>query len=99
MLQLSILEYRQRKQIAFSDGSDGPTKEEPNQNETLALKAQRDSVADENSDSDPATTTRTKDPPILGLSADDSHSKSESTADDSNTNSSFEGDEEAPTSL
>ena len=93
-LQLSILEYRQRKQIAFSDGSDGPTKEEPNQNET---KAQRDSTAEENSDSDPATSTRIKDPPILA--AEDSHSKSESTAEDSNTNSSFEGDEEAPTSL
>jgi hypothetical protein len=48
-------------------------------------------MAEENSDSDPAMSTRTKDPPILA--ADDSHSKSESTADDSNTNSSYEGDE------
>jgi hypothetical protein len=54
-------------------------------------------MAEENSDSDAAMSTRTKDPPILA--ADDSHSKSESTADDSNTNSSYEGDEEAPTSI
>ncbi|KAK4020878.1 inactive histone-lysine N-methyltransferase 2E isoform X2 [Daphnia magna] len=95
--KLSILEYRQRKQIAFSDCIDAPTKEEPNGNETSTLKVQRDSMVEENSDSNPAMLTRTKDPPILA--ADDSHSKSESTADDSNTNSSYEADEETPTSI